>query len=164
MMIRLGIDMGASTVKLALLQEETREQTWVKSHQGNLLSTLRMGLEQLAPPGKPIKLAVTGSNSQALLEACPALYRLEDIPAIVEGVRYLAPQAGSVIEIGSQSARFITDLQGTAPRFCVNEHCAGGTGSFFEDQMLRRDPQLQSHYRQRPPDKKARGLLRRRDS
>mgnify|MGYP003027094567 FL=1 len=46
-------------------------------------------------------------------------------------------RAGSVIEIGSQGARFITDLQSRAPQFSVNEHCAGGTGSFFEDQMSR---------------------------
>ena len=32
---------------------------------------------------------------------------------------------------------FITLLQDKAPSFSVNEHCAGGTGSFFEDQMSR---------------------------
>lgn len=52
-------------------------------------------------------------------------------------MRQIVPQAGSVIEIGSQGARFITDLQSRALQFSVNEHCAGGTGSFFEDQMSR---------------------------
>ena len=129
--------MGTSTVKLALLQGERLEGTWLGKHQGNLLSTLRSGLEQIALPNKPVKLALTGGNCQALLEVCPELQRLEDIPAIVEGVRYLAPAAGSVIEIGSQSARFISGLGGKAPCFHINEHCAGGTGSFFEDQMSR---------------------------
>lgn len=55
----------------------------------------------------------------------------------VEGVRLLAPQGGSIMEIGSQGARFITGWQSGAPQFSVNEHCAGGTGSFFEDQMSR---------------------------
>lgn len=72
-----------------------------------------------------------------MLEQDSAIPSLGDIPAIVEGVRWIIPQVGSVIEIGSQGARFITDLQSRAPQFAVNEHCAGGTGSFFEDQMSR---------------------------
>ena len=85
----------------------------------------------------PFSLCVTGSNTEALLEQDSAIPSLGDIPAIVEGVRWIIPQVGSVIEIGSQGARFITDLQSRAPQFAVNEHCAGGTGSFFEDQMSR---------------------------
>lgn len=85
----------------------------------------------------PFSLCVTGSNTEALLEQDSAIPSLGDIPAIVEGVRWIIPQVGSVIEIGSQGARFITDLQSRAPQFSVNEHCAGGTGSFFEDQMSR---------------------------
>ena len=57
--------------------------------------------------------------------------------SIVEGVHRLVPQAGSIIEIGSQGARFITEVQSRTPQFAANEHCAGGTGSFFEDQMSR---------------------------
>ena len=55
----------------------------------------------------------------------------------MEGVHRLVPQAGSIIEIGSQGARFITEVQSRTPQFAANEHCAGGTGSFFEDQMSR---------------------------
>ena len=52
---------------------------------------------------------------------------------------------GSIIEIGSQSARFITALDQAAPLFAVNEHCAGGTGSFFEDQMSRLGLQIEDY-------------------
>ena len=95
------------------------------------LSTLELAMDT------PFSLCVTGSNTEALLEQDSAIPSLGDIPAIVEGVRWIIPQVGSVIEIGSQGARFITDLQSRAPQFSVNEHCAGGTGSFFEDQMSR---------------------------
>mgnify|MGYP002892361223 CR=1 FL=1 len=45
-----------------------------------------------------------------------------------------------------QSARFLTGLdQNTPPRFAVNEHCAGGTGSFFEDQMSRVGCKLENY-------------------
>ena len=77
---------------------------------------------------------------------CPG--RAGEIPAIHLGVRLLAPEARSAIEIGSQSARFLTGLdQNTPPRFAVNEHCAGGTGSFFEDQMSRLGLKLEDYSR-----------------
>ena len=84
-----------------------------------------------------LAVCVTGDNAGALLERCPVLSELGEIPAIVEGVRRLVPQAGSIIEIGSQGARFIAEVQSRTPQFAANEHCAGGTGSFFEDQMSR---------------------------
>ena len=83
-------------------------------------------------------MVLTGSAGERLLEICPGLSNLGDIPAIHRGVILLAPEARSVIEIGSQSARFLTGLGSELPpQFAVNEHCAGGTGSFFEDQMSR---------------------------
>lgn len=107
-------------------------------HHGNPFVCLKKGLSTLElAMDTPFSLCVTGSNTEALLEQDSAIPSLGDIPAIVEGVRWIIPQVGSVIEIGSQGARFITDLQSRAPQFSVNEHCAGGTGSFFEDQMSR---------------------------
>ncbi len=135
-MFQLGIDMGSSTVKLALLEDGALRRSWLAAHQGELTQTLRRGLRELELP-EEFTAAVTGSNRSALLEHRPDFAQVEDIPALVEGVRAAAPQAGSIIDVGGQSARFITDLGGKAPRFSVNEHCAGGTGSFFEDQMSR---------------------------
>lgn len=137
-MLSLGMDIGTSTVKLVLLRDGAVKQQWMAVHQGRPFIYLKKGLSALElDADTPFSLCVTGSNTEALLEQAPDIPLLGDIPAIVEGVRRLVPQTGSVIEIGSQGARFITDLQSRAPQFSVNEHCAGGTGSFFEDQMSR---------------------------
>ena len=137
-MLSLGMDIGTSTVKLVLLRDNAVEKQWMAVHHGRPFVCLKNGLSALElAADTPLALCVTGSNTEALLEQAPDLPSLGDIPAIVEGVRRVVPQAGSVIEIGSQGARFITDLQSRAPQFSVNEHCAGGTGSFFEDQMSR---------------------------
>lgn len=137
-MLSLGIDIGTSTVKLVLLKNQEIEKQWMAVHHGNPFVCLKKGLSTLElAMDTPFSLCVTGSNTEALLEQDSAIPSLGDIPAIVEGVRWIIPQVGSVIEIGSQGARFITDLQSRAPQFSVNEHCAGGTGSFFEDQMSR---------------------------
>lgn len=137
-MYSLGMDLGTSTVKIVLMQNGTVEKYWLAVYHGRPLLCLRQGLSELAiGRDETLAVCVTGDNAGALLERCPVLSELREIPAIVEGVRRLVPQAGSIIEIGSQGARFITDLQSRAPQFSVNEHCAGGTGSFFEDQMSR---------------------------
>ena len=135
-MLKLGIDLGTSTVKLLLMEEQQIKKQWIKPHYGHLTETLKQGLQELMLPPE-VTCCISGSNSRRLLDLFPSLEKMEEIPAIVEGVRYLAPGCGSVIEIGSQSARFITELNSVAPRFSANEHCAGGTGSFFEDQMSR---------------------------
>lgn len=142
-MNKLGIDLGTSTVKLVLTGSGAPE-VWCAPHHGRVAQTLLDGLRSLNLPEKTT-VCVTGGNRHAVLALCPQLAQMEDIPAIVSGVRTLAPDAGSVIEIGSQSARFITELHGKAPRFSVNEHCAGGTGSFFEDQMSRLGLQIEDY-------------------
>jgi len=137
-MLSLGMDIGTSTVKFVLLKDGAVEKQWMAVHHGRPFVCMKKGLSVLElDADTPLSLCVTGSNAEALLEQDPGIPSLGDIPAIVEGVRRMVPQAGSVIEIGSQGARFITDLQSRAPQFSVNEHCAGGTGSFFEDQMSR---------------------------
>ena len=131
-MLSLGIDIGTSTVKLVLLKNQEIEKQWMAVHHGNPFVCLKKGLSTLElAMDTPFSLCVTGSNTEALLEQDSAIPSLGDIPAIVEGVRWIIPQVGSVIEIGSQGARFITDLQSRAPQFAVNEHCAGGTGSII---------------------------------
>ena len=137
-MLSLGMDIGTSTVKIVLMQNGTVEKYWLAVHHGKPLLCLRQGLSELAiGRDETLAVCVTGDNAGALLERCPVLSELGEIPAIVEGVHRLVPQAGSIIEIGSQGARFITEVQSRTPQFAANEHCAGGTGSFFKDQMSR---------------------------
>lgn len=137
-MLSLGMDIGTSTVKIVLMQNGTVEKYWLAVHHGKPLLCLRQGLSELAiGRDETLAVCVTGDNAGALLERCPVLSELGEIPAIVEGVHRLVPQAGSIIEIGTQGARFITEVQSRTPQFAANEHCAGGTGSFFKDQMSR---------------------------
>ena len=112
-MYSLGMDLGTSTVKIVLMQNGTVEKYWLAVHHGRPLLCLRQGLSELAiGRGRDTcRLCDIGDNAGALLERCPVLSELGEIPAIVEGVRRLVPQAGSIIEIGSQGARFITEVR-----------------------------------------------------
>ena len=138
----IGLDCGNATLKLVLLSPEGKF-LWEKTafHYGAVVQSARrlLGALLAADPGAcGCPVVITGNAGDRLKAGCNALAVLGEIPAIHLGVRLLAPEARSAIEIGSQSARFLTGLdQNTPPRFAVNEHCAGGTGSFFEDQMSR---------------------------
>lgn len=148
----IGLDCGNATLKLVLLSPEGKF-LWEKtaSHYGAVVQSARRLLGELlaADPGAcGCPVVITGNASDRLKAGCNALAVLGEIPAIHLGVRLLAPEARSAIEIGSQSARFLTGLdQNTPPRFAVNEHCAGGTGSFFEDQMSRLGLKLEDYSR-----------------
>ena len=125
-MLSLGMDIGTSTVKLVLLKNQEIEKQWMAVHHGNPFVCLKKGLSTLElAMDTPFSLCVTGSNTEALLEQDSAIPSLGDIPAIIEGARWIIPQVGSVIEIGSQGARFITEVQSQTPQFAANEHCAG---------------------------------------
>ncbi len=60
------------------------------------------------------------------------------MPAMTLGAAVMAPGARSIVQVGAQNAFFVTGVaDGRAPQFAMNEGCAAGTGSFFEDQMGR---------------------------
>ena len=147
----IGLDCGNATLKLVLLSPEgtflweKRLPLWSGGSErppstGGAFSCGPRGL--WLPGGNHWKRSRPAEREVR----CPG--RAGEIPAIHLGVRLLVPEARSVIEIGSQSARFLTGLdQNTPPRFAVNEHCAGGTGSFFEDQMSRLGLKLEDYSR-----------------
>lgn len=98
------------------------------------------------PLGSCGGVAVTGSGAGMVRALAPGLRELEEVPALVKGVRALAPQAACVMQMGAQSGVFATGFAaGAAPEFAMNESCAAGTGSFFEDQMQRLGLPLDSY-------------------
>lgn len=134
----IGVDCGSATIKAAVLVDGAVAKTRTVRHHGDVTQAAQKLLTELAQAWPQAPVVLTGSMGGRLQENCPSLAALDEIPALQQGIALLAPEARALIEVGSQSARFLTGLgRGTPPRFAVNEHCAGGTGSFFEDQMSR---------------------------
>lgn len=135
-MKRLGIDIGASSIKLTLLNKEEDVLKFVyRLHHGkpiplliDLLGTLITEINHL----DNLYILTCGIESSLL-----KLPMIGDVIALTEGAKKIAPLAKSVITIGSQSARYITSLKNNTPQFTENNSCASGTGSFFENQMTR---------------------------
>lgn len=137
-MYRLGIDIGTATVKLVLTDEnKTIITTWETLHHNQPSTMLKMGITELGVfLTEAVAVGITGADALSFHKVLKDSGFLEDVPAIVEGTKLLAPSARSIMEIGSQGSRFITEID-QVPQFATNGHCAGGTGSFFEDQMSR---------------------------
>ena len=134
----IGVDCGSATIKAAVLVDGAVAKTRTVRHHGDVTQAAQKLLTELAQAWPQAPVVLTGGMGGRLQENCPSLAALDEIPALQQGIALLAPEARALIEVGSQSARFLTGLgRGTPPRFAVNEHCAGGTGSFFEDQMSR---------------------------
>lgn len=134
----IGIDIGSSTVKAVIIDEEN-EMIYrkKKAHFGQIVERVKDIILEIKCLYKDhiFKVLFTGASSNLILDE---KFIVGDIPAIEEGLRLVFPNAKSAIEIGSQNARYLTGLASDfPPEFSVNGDCAGGTGSFFEDQMYR---------------------------
>lgn len=136
-MRQIGVDLGASTVKIVVLENNTILQRWSEPHHGAVCNTLQIGLEECRATSGDAILGITGCNHDLFRGKVNPGVKIDEIPAVVSGVKYRVPNAGCIMDIGGQSSRFITDLSSPVPQFAASEHCAGGTGSFFEDQMSR---------------------------
>ena len=117
-MHQIGIDLGSSTIKIVTMKDSRIQQLWCEPHHGMILDTLWNGLMEQSIPAS-FSLSVTGCNACLLFEnnILPLETQMDEIPAIIEGVKHSCPTAGCVIEIGSQNSRFITSLTEKVPRF-----------------------------------------------
>lgn len=139
----LGLDIGYSAVKAALLDEnEALAWSAYAMHRGRLAETTRtLLLDALTLCGaEGIRHGVvTGSGGRALSNYC-GLERVNEIAALVEGWRWIDGRTGAIISIGGQRAAYIVGVnepEGSRIQVAMNSNCASGTGSFLEEQALR---------------------------
>ena len=86
-MKRLGMDIGTSTIKVAVLEDQVIKYKNIRKHYGKILPVLKEMLEEACAPRERMAMCVTGSNAQAVLGAEDEIPYLGYIPAVAEGVR-----------------------------------------------------------------------------
>ncbi|MCI8871089.1 MAG: 2-hydroxyglutaryl-CoA dehydratase, partial [Lawsonibacter sp.] len=134
MSLRIGIDIGSTTVKAAVLDEQNRllfrsyERHYSKTRE-RALETLRSASELLA--GQRVRLVVTGSAGLGVAKAA-GLDFVQEVYATAAAVNTYIPKTDAVIELGGEDAKII--FFGGALEERMNGSCAGGTGAFI-DQM-----------------------------
>jgi len=132
--LKLGIDIGSTTVKLALLGEDDRVIFGrYERHFSNIQETLRelfeAGRQELGDA--EFSARITGSGGLTISQWINVPF-VQEVVAASHTVEMLAPQTDVAIEIGGEDAKIIYFTGGIEQR--MNGICAGGTGSFV-DQM-----------------------------
>ena len=131
---RAGIDIGSTTVKLVLLDENDQIlYGQYRRHCAHTQETLKELLLEAREQVGACRLTVkiTGSGSINLGKAMGIGF-VQEVVAVASALQAVAPQTDVAIELGGEDAKIIYFKGGLEER--MNGVCAGGTGSFI-DQM-----------------------------
>ena len=131
----LGIDIGSTTVKIAILDEKHHILfSDYARHYANIRETLASLLNKaLAALGDlTLHPMITGSGGLTLANHLGVPFTQEVI-AVATALKELAPKTDVAIELGGEDAKIIYFESGNVEQR-MNGICAGGTGSFI-DQM-----------------------------
>jgi len=134
MTMRLGIDVGSTTVKLVLLNEEDEiVYSKYERHMSNVFNKVTQLLNELYKEYGDLNLTavITGSGGLTLSEILNIDFEQEVI-ACSEAVQTIIPETEIVIELGGEDAKIT--FYGATIEQRMNGTCAGGTGAFI-DQM-----------------------------
>lgn len=134
MNLRVGIDIGSTTVKVVVLDEQN--QLLFRSYERHYSKTRERACETLRSiqnllAGQTIQLTITGSAGLGVASAA-GLDFVQEVYATAAAVNTYIPGADAVIELGGEDAKII--FFGGALEERMNGSCAGGTGAFI-DQM-----------------------------
>ncbi len=134
MILRVGIDIGSTTVKVVVLDEDNKllfrsyERHYSKARE-RACETLRSIEDMLK--GRDVRLVVTGSAGLGVAKTA-GLDFVQEVYATAAAVNTYIPDTDAVIELGGEDAKII--FFGGALEERMNGSCAGGTGAFI-DQM-----------------------------
>lgn len=139
--IRVGIDVGSTTVKIAVLDDDDKIiYSDYQRHRADIRSTIISvvtqafdELEKTLPAGKnqTLSVKVTGSGGLSVSQWLNIPF-IQEVIAATTAVKKLIPQTDVVIELGGEDAKITYFAGGVEQR--MNGTCAGGTGAFI-DQM-----------------------------
>jgi predicted CoA-substrate-specific enzyme activase len=140
--LRLGIDVGSTTVKVVVMEPETKDILFSRyiRHNAYQAETVYTLLTEVAAlfPAVEFRAAVCGSGGKPIADAIHAHF-IQEVVANAIAVRIFYPQSRAAIELGGQDAKvvFFYYDEGTkrlvASDMRMNGSCAGGTGAFIDE-------------------------------
>ncbi len=148
----LGIDVGYSAVKAVIINSKQKVAfVYYEMHKGKIKHSVDVALEKIRNQFDVEDIAygaLTGSVLRQGLYGDTLFHRVNEVSAAIEGCIYLNPCVKSIIEIGGQSAKYITGFNTVEDyalriskrnmlQIATNSDCAAGTGSFLEEQADR---------------------------
>lgn len=133
-MNRVGIDIGSTTVKIAILNDKNQIIfSAYERHFANIQETLRKIIESAYNElgDRDIAPMITGSGGLSISRYLDIPF-VQEVVSVATSLKDYAPRTDVAIELGGEDAKIIYFTDGIEQR--MNGICAGGTGSFI-DQM-----------------------------
>ena len=132
---RLGIDIGSTTVKIAILNEyDEIIYSDYQRHFANIQDVLAELLDRADKSIGPLNVhpVITGSGGLALANHLEVPF-VQEVISVAAALNTYEPKTDVAIELGGEDAKIIY-FEGGNVEQRMNGICAGGTGSFI-DQM-----------------------------
>lgn len=134
MSLTLGIDIGSTTAKVALMDND---EIIFQSYERHYSKVREKSIEIVQKitdivGDRELKVAISGSAGFGICKASGIDF-VQEVFATATAVKHLVSDADAVIELGGEDAKIIFLTGGTEER--MNGSCAGGTGAFI-DQMV----------------------------
>ena len=140
-MFRIGLDIGSTTVKTAVLDEDGNLiESSYERHNSDVTATLHGVLERLISVYSEFAITVTGSGGISVSERLGIPF-VQEVIAGVEAIRKLIPETDVAIELGGEDAKITYLSDGVDQR--MNGTCAGGTGAFIDQMAVLLDTDAQ---------------------
>ncbi|UCE52346.1 MAG: hypothetical protein JSV31_24280 [Desulfobacterales bacterium] len=135
----LGIDIGSTTTKYALIDEKNHElihKCYVPT-QGKPIEVtqqlLKLIVDELGNKVEILGAATTGSGRYVVGDFLNVDLVIDEITAHARGAVEIDPEVDTIFEIGGQDSKYISIINGNPLDFDMNKVCAAGTGSFLHE-------------------------------
>ena len=134
--VHIGIDSGSTTVKLAVIDEESRLLfTDYRPNLGNPVPLIRDTLLKILKEHPMLtvgSVTTTGYGEELALHAFHADFGLVETVAHFTAARQFLPAVDFIIDIGGQDMKCFKIANGAISDIFLNEACSSGCGSFLQ--------------------------------
>ena len=147
-MYKLGIDIGSTTIKMALVEMSAEHQLVSAAPQIAVVATaytrhnaepIRIGQQMIAQllhesnlkALDNITIGITGSVGMGCAQRLGTGF-YQEVIAAAEVVKRLYPSVHTLVDIGGEDSKMIFFEEGRVPDMRMNGNCAGGTGAFID--------------------------------
>ena len=147
-MYRLGIDIGSTTIKMALIKVESQKSkdrpsdskpvVLATDYRRHNAEPMKVGQEMIegilkavSDQHSAINVGITGSVGMGCAQRLGIGFHQEVIAA-AEVVKQLYTEVRCLVDIGGEDSKMIFFEEGCVPEMRMNGNCAGGTGAFID--------------------------------
>lgn len=139
MAYRLGIDIGSTTIKICLLDEQLNVVGAIQGlqryrrHNADPLGVLKVLIGEIIDcigDGK-VQIALTGSVGMGYAERLGINF-VQEVIAAAQVIKRNYPDVHTFVDMGGEDSKMIFFEDDRVPDMRMNGNCAGGTGSFID--------------------------------